>query len=288
MDTMNETQEYNSAAEYLQYFYEIPDDLPELPLADEPFAAVWTRPDGGELRGLDVLAYLANELGLPADDFPWENVDALRLGRTQTLAGRLPVITTESHADFRNMEALLNGRAEPMALPPTVNAFTMQTRAKAIRRHRVILLNRAPYSNIPADALGLDEDDWIVRSQRLRLRHECAHYETLRLFGGMRNHPLDEIAADALGQIAAFGNFDADRQRLFFGLERGRGVCHGRLSFYCRTVRPEEREAVYLAVDRVLDSTAAELNRLAGRGATELELLKALAGSSVAERAKQG
>ena len=277
--------EYQSAADYLKHFYEISDALPELPLADEPFISTWTRSASGvEPRGREALDFLVDGLGLPIDDFRWNNVDALQLGFIQTLAGRLPLITTASHTDFRSMEALVNGRGEALALPATVNAFTIQARAMQIRRHRLILLNRAPYSNIPANALGFAEDEWLARSQRLRLRHECAHYETLRLFGGMANHALDEIAADALGQLAAFGNFDADRQRLFFGLERGRGVCHGRLSFYCQTVCPEERETVYRSVDRLLDDTAAELGRLIRLGATELELLKFLVGTSILER----
>lgn len=285
---MDNKKEFQSAADYLKHSYEIPHTLPELPLENESFVSAWTRQSSGkESRGREALDFLADGLGLPSVDFLWENVNAIQLGFAQTLAGCLPVITTASHSDFRNMEALVNGRKEAAALPPTVNAFTIQARASQIYRHRLILLNLAPYSNVPADALGLDTDDWLARSQRLRRRHECAHYETLRLFGGMNNHALDEIAADALGQIAAFGNFDAGRQRLFFGLEPGQGICHGRLSFYCQTVRPEERETVYLSVNRLLDDTSAELNRLMQRGETDLVLLKFLTGTSISERLKQ-
>ncbi|MBR0287363.1 MAG: hypothetical protein IJQ82_00120, partial [Selenomonadaceae bacterium] len=97
-----------------------------------------------------------------------------------------------------------------------------------------------PYSNIDAENLSLTEQDWLEKSHAIRLRHESAHYETLRLFGGMKNHALDEILADCLGQIAAFGNFDADRQRIFFGLEKGGEKCTGRLQFYCQKVFPSE------------------------------------------------
>ena len=182
------------------------------------------------------------------------------------------------------MEALVNGRRAASELPPTVNAFTIVARAGSIFRHRIILLNYAPYSNIPASFLGLSRKEWLTRSHALRLRHECAHYETLRLFGDMENHALDEIAADAMGQIAAFGNVDADRQRLFFGLTRGEDICKGRLSFYCGTVLPEECRNIYRAVDRVLDSIADEVNGLLGTGASEFEILKSLAGRSIADR----
>ena len=151
----------------------------------------------------------------------------------------------------------------------------------------MILLNHAPYSNIPAERLGLEKSDWLELSHRLRLAHECAHYETLRILGDMKNHALDEILADTLGQIAAFGNFDADRQRLFFGLTKGKDTCTGRLSFYCQKVMPEERPQVYRAVDSVLGSVAAEASALLARKATEREIFRALAGKSIGERLEE-
>ena len=248
-------------------------------MEDEPFVSVWKEADG---QG--VLDFLSEELGLPVSDFSWENVGALHISFAKTLGGRLPAIAMRSHLDFRAMEALLNGRKAPQAFPATVNAFTMQTRAKPIYRHRVLLLNYAPYSNIPAATMGLSKADWLTRSHRLRLRHECAHYETLRIFGGMKNHALDEIMADALGQIAAFGDFDADRQRIFFGLTKGKDTCTGRLSFYCKEVAEEEHGKIYCTVDRVLDAVAKELDGLLARKAGDMELLPALAGTSIAER----
>lgn len=148
----------------------------------------------------------------------------------------------------------------------------------------MLLLNRAPYSNIPAEDLGISAEEWLERSQCLRLRHECAHYETLRLLGGMRNHALDEILADALGQIAAFGDFDADRQRLFFGLEKGRDICTGRLSYYCQKVALKERPKVYAGVNEVLDEVAEELKEMLARKAADREILLSLAGRSIAGR----
>ncbi len=271
--------EYISAEEYLKRRYELPEQMPELPLTDEPFVSLWVKKEGQV-----VLDFLSEEFELPASGFQWENIAALKITFAESLGGRLPVIATESHSDFRAMEALLNGRKKPQEYPPTVNAFTMQTRAKQIYHHRVLLLNYAPYSNIPAETMGIDEADWLMRSHKLRIRHECAHYETLRIFSDMQNHALDEIMADAMGQIAAFGNFDADRQRVFFGLTKGKDICTGRLSFYCQDVAEEERPKVYRAVDRVLDEVAEELNKLQARNAGDMGLLSALAGKSIAER----
>lgn len=268
-----------SASVYLEWRYEIPRNMLKLPLADEPFLVSWQ-----EAAGQGVLDFLSEAFHLPVSAFSWQNIESLAISFTGTLGGRLPIVATKSHLDFRAMEALLNGREKLRALPATVNAFTMQARAKSMDRHRVILLNYAPYSNIPAEAVGISEDEWMERSHKLRLRHECAHYETLRLFGAMKNHALDEILADALGQIAAFGAFDSDRQRQFFGLTRGKETCSGRLSFYCQTVAEDERPKIYKAVNDVLDAVADELNGLLARQADEADILSALAKTSIAER----
>lgn len=276
---MSWLKQKQSADEYLQHAYEIPAELPALPMADEPFVASWQ-----EAKGREVLVFLTDKLKLAAYDFVWQEVESLSISFAHTLGGTLPVIATGCHEDFRAMEAVLNGREQSRDLPPTVNAFTIEARAEPVYRHRLLLLNRAPYSNIPAEALGLSTEEWLEGSQRLRLRHECAHYETLRLLGGMRNHALDEILADGLGQIAAFGDFDADRQRLFFGLEKGRDTCIGRLSYYCQRVALKERPKVYARVNEVLDEVAGELKVMLARKATDREILVSLAGKSIAER----
>lgn len=268
-----------TAAQYLQHVYKIPEVFPCLPLPDEAFLTKWQTGSGRE-----VLKFLADGLNLPAFAFHWTAEAELQLDFVQTLGGRLPVISTNSHEDFCAAEALLNGRTEKRELPLTVNAFTIETRAEQIFRHRLLLLNQAPYSNVPAPRLGLTEAEWLTRSQRLRLAHECAHYETLRLLGGMRNHALDEILADAFGQLAAFGDFRADRQRLFFGLTSGEESCTGRLSFYTQKVAVAEQGAVYGAVDKVLEQIETEITAILARQGEKLAILTALAGKSIAER----
>lgn len=286
---------------YLSHCYAIPETPPVLPLDDEAFASVWKESEGAAAR-----EFLTEIVGQDVASFPLQQEETLRIYFAETLGGHLPVIVTGNRNDFLRVEALLNGREDLADFPVTVNAFTMQARAKNIRNHLVILLGLAPYSNVPANLLGLDEEEWIERSCRLRFTHECAHYETLRLFGGMQNHALDEIVADAMGQLAAFGNFSAARQRLFFGLEQGTGRCTGRLSFYCRNVLPWERTEVYRAVDATLDFLEDRINRfltekkkrtetkeslssvktLLSDKKSKYELLSDLAGTSIAERYK--
>ena len=244
--------------EYLEHCYEVQQILPNLPLADEKFLVKWRETQDDAIKFLSELYGM--ELKLRG---------TIKISFTQTLAGKLPVIDTENHDDFTILAAWLMNR-EKKPLPETVNAFTIPAQIHG-ERHRIILLNRAPYSNVPAEKLSLTAEEWLKKSHALRLRHESAHYETLRLFCQMKNHALDEIIADTLGQIAAFGNFDADRQRLFFGLEKGGSKCTGRLQFYCQKVSPNERPIIYAAVDKFLDTI-----EVAGK--SELQILCELAG----------
>lgn len=87
-----------------------------------------------------------------------------------------------------------------------------------------------------------------------------------------------------LWQIAAFGNFDAERQRLLFGLKKCEDICDGRLSFYCQKVNPNERPKIYRAIDKALDIVSKELNELNVEGNGEAEIFMSFAGKSIAER----
>ena len=259
-----------TAEKYLAHCYELPKKFPELPLADEEFINVWA-----EKENLDVLRFLSQEFELPTGKFDWKNVATMKIEFKHTLGGRLPVISTSNHDDFCQMTALLTAR-ELKKYPLTVNAFTIPCRAEKIYRHRVILLNAAPYSNISAEKLSLTEE-WIKKSYQIRLRHESAHYETLRLLGGMKNHALDEILADCLGQIAAFGEFSAERQRIFFGLIKGMSKCDGRLNFYCQKIFPDDLPKIYRAVDEYLD----EVEQMTRKTVNEFEIFQKIASRAI-------
>lgn len=260
-----------TATEYLAYRYELPKTFPELPLADEKFISAWSAKEN-----FDMLSFLSKEFKLPTEKFDWKNVASMKIEFKETLGGRLPVISTANHDDFCQMTALLTAR-EAKKYPLTVNAFTIPCRAEKIYQHRVILLNAASYSNISAEKIGLSVEEWLKKSYLIRLRHESAHYETLRLLGGMKNHALDEILADCLGQIAAFGNFSANRQKIFFGLKKDGSKCDGRLNFYCQKVLPDELPKIYRAVDIYLE----EVEQMTRKVTNEFEIFKKIASRAI-------
>ena len=240
-----------TAYEYLTHRYEL-DELPNLPLADEPFVREWE-------------IWLENPNESPYDVRNMLSDTSTTSWLEQTSAGRIPVLYTKSRGAFeRAINALYpGGSADAAKIPASVNAFTIKAKHPALTGHRVILLNRSGYSALSGKAvkkLGVEEDAWLEKSMTLRLNHEICHYFSLRVLGGMRNHVLDEIAADCVGQLAVFGTFKASLQRLFFGMSKmSQGELKilpgGRFSFYVKKL-------CGTSVDVVLEETDAALRSL--------------------------
>ena len=138
--------------EYFAHCYEVPQILPNLPLADEKFLVKWRETQDDAINFLSEL--YGRELNLRG---------TIKISFAQTLAGKLPVIDTENHDDFTILAAWLMNR-EKKVLPETVNAFTIPAQING-EQHRIILLNRAPYSNIPAEKLSLTAQDWLKKSK---------------------------------------------------------------------------------------------------------------------------
>lgn len=134
-----------TAKEYLSHSYSIPEPQPELPLADEDYVKQWQK-----YNGQSVLEFLKEEFLIKTNKYNFKEQSKIMLTFTNTMGGNLPVVFTSNHEDFVMMETLLNGRDNLRELPLTVNAFTIPARNKKIYRHRIILLNEAPYSNVPA------------------------------------------------------------------------------------------------------------------------------------------
>jgi hypothetical protein len=180
--------------------------------------------------------------------------DGLRILLHPTAAGRVPAIVAEARADFESLVQAITHRNEPSPVPASMGAclvagYNNWDRVAALHRDfalrhpddrtgegwatafrdllprkelyqdRFILLSAGPYSATPAEAIGLSADKWRSVSVRLRLEHECTHYVTRQAFGTMRKSLLDELVADYLGIVEAFGTFRAASFLRFMGLE---------------------------------------------------------------------
>jgi hypothetical protein len=152
--------------------------------------------------------------------------------------------------------------------------------------HRVICLAKSGYSAISGESVGMGEEEWVEKSAVIRLRHECCHYFTLRVLGGMKNHALDEITADCAGQLSAFGRYDASLQRKFFGLEDGDRIAPGgRLGFYVKKLPEGAVSLVCRKINEALDGLEGYLEKNALRGPGLIIKLASLGIDGIAELA---
>jgi hypothetical protein len=180
--------------------------------------------------------------------------DSLDLRVYETIAGRVPILVSAHRRDFVTLVQAFTERNEPNDVPASmgaciVNGLNNWDRVAAYRSHwelehqdeamaggwseefkrmaankslyqdRFIILSRGPYSAIEAGTVRMNEDDWLAKSLVIRREHECTHYFTYRVFRTMRNNLLDELIADFVGLVRAFGGYRDDLARIFLGLE---------------------------------------------------------------------
>ena len=233
-----------TAREYLAHRYEA-SELPSLPLADEGFVREWE-------------IWLASKRAAVPDVDDIFSDEAVASWLQETPAGRIPVLYASSRTSFERAMNVLYPGVFSTGIQASVNAFTVQTRHPALCGHRVILLNKAGYSSLSGKEVGMSEEEWHEKSLTIRLNHEVCHYFSLRVLGGMQNHVLDEIAADCVGQLAAFGTYNASLQRRFFGIsESGGDILPGnRFSFYVKKLLIND------SIREVLEETNAALSGL--------------------------
>ncbi|MET0553732.1 MAG: hypothetical protein ABW221_11885 [Vicinamibacteria bacterium] len=213
--------------------------------------------------------HTATRRGLLPQDRPpgvrFVRPEGLRIFLHPTPAGRVPVVLAADRADFETLVQAVVHRNEPVPIPASMgacmiagynnwdrvaglrrewerrpdrpgetwdDAFVRLVPQKELYQDRFMLLSSGPYSAVSARRLGLPEDAWRAASIRLRLEHECTHYFTRQAFGAMRKSLLDELVADYMGSIEAFGDFHAERFLLFMGLEGATYREGGRLQNY--------------------------------------------------------
>ncbi len=169
-----------------------------------------------------------------------------------TAAGRIPLLIAGEREDFVTLVRAFTRRNEPDPVPDSMGAcmvagYNNWSRIKLLRQaweranpeaeggwgaefrrilpqkdlyqDRFIILSNGPYSDVPASAMGISDQEWRRVSLIIRREHECTHYFTRRVYSSMRNHLLDELLADFCGIAAVAGTFRADWFLRFVGLD---------------------------------------------------------------------
>lgn len=198
----------------------------KLYLEDEAFVSAW---NGGE-EGIYPI-FPSVELN---------RYQSLETKLYQSFGGRIPVMHMKDRAEFEALICAVFYKGEKHEIPLSMGALTIKGWKDIFgQSHRAILLSDGYYSAVQPGEIGLTPEDWREKSYVLRLVHECTHYYTLRAYGFMNTALKDELIADTMGIIEAFGEYRRDLFLRFMGLENYPEYrWGGRLQNY----RPRDRE----------------------------------------------
>lgn len=239
-----------------------------------------TTPDGGDgflapwrewisLIPLSGAAEILNRCVIPSRPVHFRTPDSVRIEIYPSAAGDIPIITLGDDRDFEEFVTNLVYKGErPEGLSKMGASFIHG------KEQRFIVLSEKPYSNVPAQWMGLDGEEWRQRSMILRREHECAHYYTCRYYGLSRDHLHDELMADFLGIYAAFGRYEARWFKHFMGVDETPASPGGRLTLYTAGLSPKVKEAVGEAARLCADALEAWSRSVAFKSLTERERIE--------------
>ena len=192
-----------------------------------------------------------------------------------TPAGNAEVLYLSERADFERAVCALAYRCEPKRIPPSMGATTIigLINWEKIREHRIayetggctdwndefhrftakpenyrdtlILVSRGYFSAVMPDTVGQTESEWLEQSLRIRTFHELTHFVCRKMFPKDVDAVRDEVLADAIGIVAAFGFYRSAMARLFLGIEAKTYRNGGRLENY-----KSEEENMQSVMDR--------------------------------------
>jgi hypothetical protein len=176
--------------------------------------------------------------------------ESLRIELFNSIGGTIPVITAGNVRDFEQMVRNIVYKGKDVQ-----NITEMGASFAFGKSNRFILLSNKPYSNVPAEIMGLDETVWRERSMIIRRNHESAHYYTKRFWGSSRNNLRDELIADFCGIYAAFGEYKAEWFLKFLGLSDNSDGTRGRIKIYTQNLSVPAAEVIkklaFLAAERI-------------------------------------
>jgi hypothetical protein len=233
-----------------------------------------------------------------------ERPEALVLTFTDGVAGVLPLLIAATRADFEALVRAFTERNEPREVPASMGACFVKglnnwdrvaryrreweaangtagdddawreemgrfAAQKARYQDRFVILSRGPYSGVPGGAVGVPDAEWLERSLVIRAEHESTHDLTWRLFGIVRSHATDEIVADFVGLVRAFGFYPDGIARTLLGIEDlPRFRAGGRLANYRGT--PPLDGADFAEVCRLASEATRRLAEVARRHESRL------------------
>lgn len=189
-------------------------DYKEGKIEDEPFINIWRRIVDRSKKE-DIEKVMNEELPHGEKDIVLKSPESVSIDIYNSIAGNIPIIYARDERDFYEIvkKVIYRGR-EVKNLEKTGASFASG------KNNRFIVLSNKPYSNIPAEKLGLTDEQWRSFSVVIRREHECTHYFTKRFLGSSENNIHDEMVADFAGILCATGEYNADWFLIGMGIDK--------------------------------------------------------------------
>lgn len=190
-----------------------------------------------------------NRLICPKRPVAFHAPETVSMELYSSFTGEIPIIYARNTDDFEQLViSIAYQGVRPDDLSRTGSMFLSGFTT------RFIILSAKPYSNVPASELGLNNKMWAEKSLQLRRGHECTHYFTKQTYGMSNQNLHDELIADFIGMIEAFGFFRAEWFLRFMGVIEGGG---DRMPFYTKGLS----QNVQLALSDLLSASASWLEK---------------------------
>ena len=198
-----------------------------------------------------------------------------------TPAGEVNVLYLPDRAIFEYFIKVLAHRNEPVEIPLSMGAslisginswrkiyahkeeylqsgkddwdeeFTRFISVKENYKDTVLIVSKGYYSALKPEYINMNSDEWLEKSKTIRIYHEISHYISRKLFIENKEVLRDEIVADAIGFIAAFGYYDSLLARKVLGIDNEKFNRDGRLINY---VSEEELDIYIERAHKIIDT----------------------------------
>lgn len=188
--------------DYCENKFNVADYKPE-PIEDEPFVEIWQNIID-EIGSENITEVMNERIPHGEQEIKLKEPKKVSIEIYNSIAGNIPVIYAKNEEDFYEIVRKLIYKGKPAPnLEKTGASFAYG------KSNKFVILSNKPYSNIPAQKLGLEEEQWRNYSIIIRREHECTHYFTKRFLGSSQNNLHDELIADFTGIMCATGEFKA-------------------------------------------------------------------------------
>ena len=229
-----------------------------------------------EYRNIVRRGIMPEELSFPFELSGEEDEYTLR-----TPCGEVNVLYLPDRSIFEYFIKVLAHRNEPVELPASMGAslisginswrkiyahkeeyeksgntdwdeeFNRFISVKENYKDTVLIVSKGYYSALKPECIDMESDEWIDKSKTIRIYHEISHFISRRLFIENKEALRDEIVADAIGFIAAFGYYDKTLAEKVLGIENKELNRNGRLVNY---VSEEELEESVKRAHKIIDA----------------------------------